>query len=313
MNKHFLLLIILLALLLVNCSTYSTYYGPTYTTAEQQPLKKIHRIDLSHQNLTMLPKWVDSIPHLKRIDLSNNPNLYLENTITRLGFHTQLEVLLLDSLQLKEIPKNIASLKNLKHLSLAYNPTLNMDITLQNIASLPLVFLNLKGNQLTDLPKSITQLTILKDLNLSSNHIITDQSYRYLGELPHLYSLWLDHNKLDTLPTAIQHLQQIRYLYLDHNSLTYLPDVMHKLDNLWVLHAGHNMFNTLPEVLIKMPSLILAHFNNALISKMPKAFETEKYALQGIILDHNPLSKSEKAYIKNIFKDFFLLSFEQQY
>ncbi|MGY3794791.1 leucine-rich repeat domain-containing protein [Aquimarina sp. 433] len=310
-NIRYIFLSILICLC-TGCSTYTTFYSKTHKEVVGENISKIHRLDLSNQNLTQLPANIEHIKDLRMINLSNNPDLDLSNTFERLSIHTNLEVLILDSLDINIIPESISQFKNLKQISLAHNTGLLLEVTLSRLSELPIEFLNLANNNLTVLPENIINITTLKDLNLSYNNMKDPKTYNLLGQLPKLYSLWIDHNELETLPATIGNLKQIRFLYIDHNNLAYMPDSMIDMKKLWVIHAGYNKFKKLPTVFAKMKVLLMVHINNNEITTIPKIYETEKYPLAGLLLDNNAFSKEEVERAKQIFNGFFLLSFEQK-
>lgn len=312
-NRFFICISFLFIILISSCNTYTNFYSETYTRIpKSQYASHMHRLDFSHQNLDTLPYQISEINDLRMLNLSGNPNLNLSDALQKLKRHKNLEILILDSLQLSEIPETIKNFSNLKQLSLAYNPNLDLGKAFDLISELQLEFLNLKGNDIDELPYNITALQTLKDLNLSYNTLRAPSNYILLGKLPKLYSLWIDHNQIETLPKTIGHLNQIRFLYLDHNVLKTLPTEMSSMQKLWVVHAGYNEFEELPEVFAHMRSLFMVHINNSDIKTIPEAFKTEKYPLAGLILDNNPISEEEKRRVEKLFKSFFLLSFEQK-
>ncbi|GAA4271665.1 hypothetical protein U6A24_13850 [Aquimarina gracilis] len=309
-KKAIYLLLVIIAVFANSCATYTNFYSKTHISVPQNDTS-IHRLDLSDQGLDSLPNSVSKLKDLRMINLSKNPKLDLEKVIPKLVSHKNLEILILDSLNISKLPYTIRKLSNLKQLSLAYNANLDTENTLTKIAELPIEFLNLKGNHIKTLPKNITKLESLKDFNLSHNRLKGNQNYELLGLLPNLYSLWIDHNQLTELPNSIGKINQIRFLYIDHNDLQELPEAMSTMKT-WVVHAGYNKFKELPGVFTKMPALFMVHMNNNDITTIPKVYETESYPLAGLILDNNPVLKPEKQKAKQLFKGFFLLSFEQK-
>ncbi|WP_298539622.1 hypothetical protein [uncultured Aquimarina sp.] len=312
MIKRWLVYCMCLLLLCSSCNTYTTFYSKTHVEINSEKFSKIHRLDLSNQNLNELPKSITKLKDLRMINLSNNMNLDIDSSLRKLAIHQNLEVLILDSLDIKTIPESIKLFPNLKQISLINNPGFNLSQILQQISELPIEFLNLKNNKLTKLPENIKALKNLRDLNLSYNTIKDEESYSYLGELPKLYSLWIDHNKLKELPNSTGELSQIRFLYIDHNELKELPDQFTEMRKVWVIHAGYNLFSELPPEFTKMKALLMVHINNNQIQHIPKVYETDKYALAGLILDNNPLPETEIQRAKKIFNGFFLLSFKQE-
>ncbi|MHA7057271.1 leucine-rich repeat domain-containing protein [Aquimarina sp. M1] len=312
MTKGKIIYLFCIFLLLGSCSTYTTFYGKTYSEITAENKNKAYRLDLSYQGLKTLPDAVDSIQDLRMINLSNNTALNLDQTLKKLAIHKNLKILILDSLDIKEIPTSIKLFPNLKQISLVDNPNLDLKQVIDQISELPVEFLNLKNTKLTKLPENISKLTHLRDLNLSYNSINDLTSYVYLGKLPELYSLWLDHNELQTFPKTIGRLRQVRFLYIDHNHLKELPEQLKEMRKVWVIHAGYNQFEELPPIFSKMKSLLMVHINNNQIRSIPEAYETEKYPLAGLLLDNNSLSDKEIKKAKKTFNGFFLLSFEQK-
>ena len=312
MSKLIYIYIMCFLLFISSCGTYTTYYGETYTHINIDAISKIHRLDLSHQNLKTLPSAIYDIKHLRMVNLSNNRLLDLEQSLEQLSIHKEIEVLILDSLQIKKIPTTIQLFPKLKQISLINNPDIDIADLVSQISELPITFLNLKRNNITKLPQNISTLSSLRDLNLSYNQLHDAPSYSYLGKLPKLYSLWIDHNKLTELPETIGSLDQVRFLYIDNNKLSTLPNELSTMRKVWVIHAGYNEFAELPEVFASMRVLLMVHINNNQIQFIPEIYETEKYPLAGLLLDNNPLSVSEIKKAKKVFKGFFLLSFEQK-
>ncbi|TSE11455.1 leucine-rich repeat domain-containing protein [Aquimarina algiphila] len=310
-NKWNIISVLLIILLYSSCNTYTTYYSKTYTSTPNRNKSKVHRLDFSNKNVESLAEYIVKNKNLKMLNLSNTKISNLDNIFIQLGKHTQIEILILDSLDISRLPKSIKTLSHLKQLSLSYNPKLNLEDTFSKISDLPIEFLNLKGNNIAKLPDNTTSLHHIKDLNLSYNILSEKHNYTLLGELPNLYSLWIDHNNLDQLPETIGALDQVRFLYIDHNNLNVLPNSISAMKKTWVIHAGYNQFTELPSAFTKMKSLFMVHINNNNIKSISEAYEKEKYPLAGLILDNNPLLDSEKEKGKKLFKGFFLLSFEQ--
>lgn len=296
-------------LLFVNCNTYKTFYGETYSEVVFQP--KVYRLDLSHQNLQDPPKYLENLKELKMLNLSGNTHLDLEVFFNKISEPEKLRVLILDSLSLKSLPKNISRFKNLKQLSLGYNPFLDLESAFNVLSGSQIEFLNLMGNDLNSIPENIKNLSFLEELNLSFNHISKEQDYLYLSELPLLKSIWLDHNNLEALPYTISSLSHLRNLYIDNNKLSNLPRQLSLLKKVRIIHASHNKFPELPVVFTEMEGLYLLHVNNCEIQTIPDVYKTKAYTLMGLTIDNNPITKSEteKKQWEKIFRRFFILSF----
>ncbi len=294
-----------------SCNTYTKFYSVTYTSVSDHKIADIYRLDLSNQNLDSLPIAVSKLTTLKMLNLSNNPNLNLDLAFKKLNQCKDIEVLILDSLNIDKIPASIIQFTSLKQLSLANNPKLNLEYTFDIASVLPIEYLNLRGNTIEKLPENSIKLKSVKDLNLSFNRLKGNRNYELIAKLPKLYSLWIDHNELEVLPSSIGAINKVRFLYFDHNKLEKLPEEMSAM-RTWVIHAGYNNFKVLPKVFTKMRSLFMVHINNNSITVIPESYTTEKYPLAGLILDNNPISENEKRKAAQLFKGFFLLSFEQK-
>ncbi len=303
--------IVIMLVIFSSCKTYDTFYGTTYSLDTFDAKSK--RLDLSHQNISVIPEGLQDLNALKMLDLSGTTGIDTNIILESLPHPEKLEVLLLDSLNISTLPVTISSFKNLKQLSLAYNKNLNLEDTFTQLKDIPLEFLNLQGNAITQLPENISQLETLKDLNLSYNHLHDEASYSYLGQLPLLYSLWLDHNDFTQLPKTIGALNQITFFYVVNNQLNELPKEISSMKNLSVFHLGFNNFTELPEELITVPNLLQVHINNNQITTIPRSFGTKKHRISAIIFDNNPIPENEQKWAEKTFSSYFLLSFKQDY
>jgi Leucine-rich repeat (LRR) protein len=242
------------------------------------------------------------------INLNKKANTDLDSLFIAIDNPKKIEVILLDSLDLKSIPKSITRFTHLKHLSVVNNPKLDLTILIEQIKNLPIEFFNLQKNDLKSLPNNLFKLKKLTDLNLAYNNLKNDTIFTQLSNIKKLSELWLDHNQLKNLPKSIGKLNQIKRLYIGHNQLKELPFELANMKKLRVLHAEYNLLDTFPKVFTKTKSLLLVHLNNNKIKKIPRSFHGNKISIKGLILDNNPISKQERIWIENEFSSFFLLS-----
>lgn len=307
--KNFSILIILF--FCSSCNTFDTFYGTTYTLDTFDAKSK--RLDLSYQNLRTIPEGIQDLNALKMLDLSGNTGIDINTVLKSLSYPERLEVLVLDSLNMSRLPETITAFKNLKQLSIAYNQDLDLEDTFKQLKDIPLEFLNLQGNAIIQLPENITELETLQDLNLSYNHLHDATSFNYLGQLPLLYSLWLDHNDYTQLPKTVGVLNQITFFYVVNNQLNELPKEISNMKNLSVIHLGFNNFTELPEALNTVPNLLQVHINNNQITTIPRSFGAKKHRISALILDNNPIPENEQKWAEKTFSKYFLLSFKQYY
>jgi Leucine-rich repeat (LRR) protein len=88
-----------------------------------EDLTKLKEIYLVMNHLKTLPEGINDLQDLKVLDLSNNPEIVIDNLSS-----SSLEVLNLNECFLNEIPNNIFKLKNLKVLGLEGNNISEEDI-----------------------------------------------------------------------------------------------------------------------------------------------------------------------------------------
>lgn len=136
--------------------------------------------------------------------------------------------------------------------------------------------LELRENLLKSLPESLKNLTNLQRLDLGDNEIEELVSTRlkiiiiycsvavvrnykhnsiyfmlvqpgFIGELPALEELWLDHNKLQYLPPEIGNLKALICLDVSENKLEKIPEEIGGLSSLTDLHLSQNMLESIPD------------------------------------------------------------------
>ncbi len=100
-------------------------------------------LDLSEQDLTVLPKEITKLTNLTKLKLFGN--------------------------KLTVLPKEIGNLTSLKELYLHYNKLITLPKEIGNLTNLTI--LDLSHNKLTALPKEIGNLTNLKILDLKGNEL----------------------------------------------------------------------------------------------------------------------------------------------
>lgn len=305
--------LIYILLMLGFASCRPVYFSETVKyISDEQNHAKVVRLDLSHQNLKSLPDDFEQYENLKFLNLSNNPDLQLDNIGNQLVNLKKLKVLQLDSNNLLELPKWVGQLKSIKNISLVYNPQLNYSKSLNNLNTLKgLKKLNLSYNNLLELPESITGLTQLKNLRLSHNKINDSNSFKRLARLENLKFLWLDNNLIVTLDPEIGALSQVSELYLDNNQLGFLPKEIASCKKLHILYLGNNRFKELPDEILSMNIYMLAIYGNE-ISTIPVTYQKMRTPMKIILLDNNRLDIEQQKIAKKSFIGFFVMSIKNQ-
>ena len=202
--------------------------------------KQLEKLDLSNKyrainsnKLTIIPKEVFTLKHLKILDLSRNIISELPEYIDKL---TSLSELNLGENKLTSLPESIGHLTNLTELSLVANKLTSLPESIGKLTNL--TSLNLWRNQLTLLPESLGRLTSLNDLNLAVNNL--ESLPKSIGKLTNLTSLNLWRNQLTLLPSSLGSLTSLNKLNLGDNNLKTLPKSLGNLSNLAELQLSNN-------------------------------------------------------------------------
>ncbi|CAF1371310.1 unnamed protein product [Adineta steineri] len=197
-----------LAPTLLNLSIYDTII--THWPYEMSKLRKLETIQFSNTSLKILPDFIGNFLSLKFLSLPNNMLTLLSTTIV-----------------------NNSKLREIK---LDNNPNLR---SIQSLNGHPSVkYIGAKNCSIENLPINIPQLT---DLYMSNNNLKNLRSIQALGHatdarkffyfdqnriqsitpqiryVKNLYSLNLNGNQLNNMPSSILHMNTLRYLYIQSN------------------------------------------------------------------------------------------------
>ncbi|KAK7302137.1 hypothetical protein RJT34_13017 [Clitoria ternatea] len=223
--------------------------------------KGVERVNLSGQQLKLLPEAFGRIPGLLLLDLSTN--------------------------QISAIPDSIAGLQNLEELNLSSNLLESLPDSIGLLQKLK--FLNVSGNKLTALPDPICQCRSLVELDVSFNNLSylpTNLGY----ELPNLQKLMIQLNKIRSLPSSICELKSLRYLDAHFNELHGLPIAIGRLTSLEILNLSSNFsdLKELPETFGDLTNLRELDLSNNQIHALPDTFGRLDN-LTKLNLEQNPL------------------------
>ena len=117
--------------------------------------------------------------NITKLDLSDNELSLLPSTIGNL---TSLEELFLWDNQLKELPSSIGNLTSLTRLESVGNQLRELPSTIGNLTSL--THLKVSFNQLSELPSTIGNLTSLTRLELNHNQLSSEQKQQIQAQFP---------------------------------------------------------------------------------------------------------------------------------
>nr|XP_022313023.1 malignant fibrous histiocytoma-amplified sequence 1 homolog [Crassostrea virginica]XP_022313024.1 malignant fibrous histiocytoma-amplified sequence 1 homolog [Crassostrea virginica] len=190
------------------------------------------KLKMTGRELSDIPKVIFQIHELEILDLSperesclNYKLLAVPRGICKL---TNLNVLILDTNELRELPEEICQLVNLESMALS-------------------------NNSLDHLPKGFDKLQKLRSLHLANNEF--EDFPPDICLLENLEFLDMSDNELTTLPGSISNLKNLHTLLLFLNKLTALPDSICDMDELHCLWIGSNNINRLPQNFGKLRNL----------------------------------------------------------
>ncbi len=268
-------------------------------------VKSLKKLDLSVNDIKVLPPPFNQLTNLRQINLSQNFNLDVEKVVASISPLPGLTDLDLSQCLIKNLPLDISKLSSLKKLNLKANQLTSLPLTFGLLSGLEyldlgylemglrmnkitdlgpaftglkqLRYLNLAGNQLSALPEGFGAFTELEELNLNLNKLKNFPAA--LTGLTKLKHLDLGLNEGSSLPATIGNLAQLEYLNLDGNFFTKpdkkiktLPIEICNLKNLKTLSVKDNVIETLPDCIGSLTKLEKLDLRDNLISSFGAGF-----------------------------------------
>ncbi|XP_026170128.1 volume-regulated anion channel subunit LRRC8D [Mastacembelus armatus] len=237
-----------------------------------------------------IPPWVYLLRNLRELNLIGN--LSSENN-KMIGLESMRDLKHLKTLCLKsnltKIPTNITELSPHLIKLVVHNDGTKLLVlnSLKKMTSL--IHLELYSCELERIPHAIFSLTNLQELDLKSNNIRTIEEIISLQHLRRLTCLKLWHNKIITISSSIGQVKSLESLYLSHNKLESLPPALFTLPKLRHLDVGHNSITVLPSDVGLLNNLQHLAINSNKVEMLPKQlFRCNK--LKGLCLGHNALT-----------------------
>ncbi len=220
-------------------------------------------LDLSNLNLENIPTEIFRIKGIKKLNLSTNNIMVIEDRIQEL---TELEYLNLSNNQIEYLPNEINELKALVSLHLDSNTLFELPDELCELENLQILTIN--DTLLNNLPKQIGKLKSLKKLEIKSKFIceIPDS----IGELKNLQELKIEATSIHTLPNTINKLSNLEVLeVISNKKLNTLPESLGNLKNLKTLYLYDNEIKTLPVSIGELNNLVRLYLNDNRIEELP--------------------------------------------
>ncbi len=191
----------------------------------------LEQLDLSYLNLDTIPWEVVNLYGLTTLDLSANPAMEWDTSMSYLSQNKSIEELILKNNKLIELSPKLKKFKNLESIDLSYNDKLSV-LNVFDVAKgiEQLHSLNLSNCQIRELPKNIKNLKKLWDLYLQHNRL--SQVPIEIGELEELENINLSYNQITELPEEFGNLQSLERVLISNNPLEFLPKDMENLTDL---------------------------------------------------------------------------------
>lgn len=140
---------------------------------------KVSSIDVSNQQLSILPTELSKLKKIVSINLLGNS---FSNFPPVLSILTSLDEISLSSNKLKYIGPEIGTLKNLRILILNFNQLTELPKEIGGLTNL--LYLELGRNNLSRLPDEIKNLTKLQELHIENNKLNDTEKLRIKKLLP---------------------------------------------------------------------------------------------------------------------------------
>lgn len=209
-------------------------------------LRALEELGLEDNGLHRLPEGITKLAALEILHVNNNK---LQSLPENLG-DTKLKVLQAGNNALTRLPASVSRMNSLETLGLENNPLQN---TIENFVFPPqLEYLKITGKTIRQVPPSLRNCKKLEHLEITGASITT--APRWLNELPRLYWLVLDDNRLREFP-LLPGLQRLEVLRLRENLLDTFPGNLLLLPALKVFDIAGNPVRHIPAQLKKAAQL----------------------------------------------------------
>ena len=274
-------------------------------------VKSLTNLDISGNDIKVLPASFNQLSQLQKINVSRNLNLNAGQVLGVLAQISAITELKAQECGIDNIPLEISKLSNVRVLDLKANRITSLPLTfggLTNLEYLDLGYFEMgtRMNKISDLGPNFGQLKKLKFLNLSGNALVTlPDGFSGLNELTELN---LGLNKLPGLPISVTQLVKLTKLDISLNDVSVVPLQVASLVNLEELNLMGNFFNkpekklkALPNEICQLKNLKVLILKDNIIEVLPDCIgnlaKLEKLDLRDNLIDTLPASFTQ---LKNL-------------
>jgi Leucine-rich repeat (LRR) protein/GTPase SAR1 family protein len=213
-------------------------------------LKQLHWLNISGNELRLLPESIAQLENLETLELSNNN---LEGLPRSLGKLNKLQTLNVSSNQIRTFPETFAEASQLSTIYISNNKLTDFPAGLDYL-KLSLQNLHVDENRITELPDWLSEFAELSELDVGYNDLTTIPESFF--KLKKLRDLNVRENPLRVVPPVLRHLKNLEILSLHDCELSSLPEWFGELRKLQFLGLGGNHLTDLPRSFGKLDQLI---------------------------------------------------------
>ena len=269
-------------------------------------------LNISGNDIKVLPSSFAQINHLQKINVSKNLNLSAAQVLTALAQIPTITELLAQECGIDNIPLEIGKLTSIKVLDLKANRLTALPLGFGNLTNLEYLDLGYfemgtRMNKISDLGPDFGKLKKLKYLNLAGNALLTlPEGFSGLSELTELN---LGLNKLPGLPISVTQLTKLTKLDISLNDVSVIPAQVANLVNLEELNLQGNFFNkpekkikALPNEICQLKNLKVLILKDNIVEQLPDCINNlthlEKLDLRDNLIPTLPASFTQLTNLK---------------
>ncbi|KAG7207977.1 hypothetical protein KM043_009557 [Ampulex compressa] len=246
-------------------------------------LLNLEILDLSHNDISVIPHCIGVMPNLKQFLVEGNNIKNVRADIIRCGTFRILKHIreslkstnmttkecLVPSVSTNNYPDKYV-MKSTRLLSLAGQNIVDIPLeVMENASTADVTTVDLSRNKLSALPNQLSAVTTVTDLKLASNHLM--HIPEWIGELyTHLQVLDLSKNCLHSLPSSMSLLKHLREINISFNRYAELPESIYEVTRLEILIANDNAITNIDVInLQKLKNLATLNLANNDIGFVP--------------------------------------------